>query len=235
VRSLRRHSAAVEEFVETITAIAAQTNLLALNAAIEAARAGEAGRGFSVVAEEVRKLAEGATAASARTVEVVGEMRRDIDGTVSSIEESAAGVQGTTGRALEVGAALEKIYRALETAAVEVRGLHARTEGISAGVRETTGTLGDMASVAEENAAAAEEMAALAQQVEATVTVIAGLAGGAEGDEAAGGESLDALAGRLRELAAAFRVEGDGEADAPPPGPQAPRTRAPAEELAPAF
>ncbi|HEV7590244.1 MAG TPA: methyl-accepting chemotaxis protein, partial [Longimicrobium sp.] len=205
VRRLDRHSAAIGEFVESIHGIAAQTNLLALNAAIEAARAGEAGRGFAVVADEVRKLAEGAAAAAQHTVTVVGEMRRDVDATVDEIERSAAGVQETAGRAAEVGGALDAIFHALEESERVVQALSADTRGVAGRVRDTAGTIGDVAAVAEENAASAQEMAALAEQLEGSMAAIAALAGGAA-DEA-GGDSLSALAGRLGGLVSRFRVE----------------------------
>ncbi|HEV2146861.1 MAG TPA: methyl-accepting chemotaxis protein [Longimicrobiaceae bacterium] len=211
VRQLRRHSAQIEEFVGTITGIARQTNLLALNAAIEAARAGEHGRGFAVVADEVRKLAEGATQAAARTVDVVGEMKRAIDDAVGAIERSAAEVEGTTGRAHQVGEALEGIFLALEAGERLIHVLTADTRQISGRVRETTEVLADVAAVAEENAASAEEMTALAEQLEGTMGTVAGLAGASDDGEAPReadpAESLTALAARLRQLVAHFRVE----------------------------
>ncbi len=213
VRELRRHSAEIEGFVGTITGIARQTNLLALNAAIEAARAGEHGRGFAVVADEVRKLAEGAGHAAARTVGVVGEMKRGIDLAVAAIERSAAEVQGTAGGAHQVGEALEGIFNALETGERLIRELTADTRRISDRVAETTAVLADVAAVAEENAASAEEMTALAEQLEGTMGTVAALAG-ASGDgespgDADGAESLTGLAARLRGLVARFRVEED--------------------------
>ncbi|MET0399746.1 MAG: methyl-accepting chemotaxis protein [Longimicrobiaceae bacterium] len=216
VRELRRHSAEIEGFVGTITGIARQTNLLALNAAIEAARAGEHGRGFAVVADEVRKLAEGTGHAAARTVEVVGEMKRGIDRAVAAIERSAAEVQGTAGRAHQVGEALDGIFRALEAGERLVHELTADTRRISDRVSETTAVLADVAAVAEENAASAEEMTALAEQLEGTMGTVAALAGASEHGESAGeadqAESLTGLAARLRQLVARFTVE-----DAPSP------------------
>ncbi|MFL5381718.1 MAG: methyl-accepting chemotaxis protein [Longimicrobiaceae bacterium] len=210
VRRLGRHSAAIGEFVQSIHGIAAQTNLLALNAAIEAARAGEAGRGFAVVADEVRKLAEGAAAAAAHTVSVVGEMQRDVDQTVAAIEASAAGVADTAGRAAEVGGALDAIFHALEESERVVQGLATDTRGVSERVRGTAGMIGDVAAVAEENAASAQEMAALAEQLEGSMSTIARLAGG--GGEDADGESLKALSARLEELVSGFRLEAEAAA-----------------------
>jgi methyl-accepting chemotaxis protein len=214
VRQLRRHSGAIEEFARTITDIARQTNLLALNAAIEAARAGESGRGFSVVADEVRKLAEDAGAAARRTTGVVGELRHDIDQAVAAIEESAAGVEGATGRAHEVGAALDAIFHALEAGRGRARALTADTARVSEGVRQTAALLGSVASVAEQNAASAQEMAALAEQLDGTMATIAALSGTRDAAEDEGGDSLSALAERLRRLVSAFRVDSrDASAD----------------------
>ncbi|HYH80500.1 MAG TPA: methyl-accepting chemotaxis protein [Longimicrobium sp.] len=207
VRQLSRHSARIDTFVRAITAIAEQTNLLALNAAIEAARAGEAGRGFAVVAGEVRKLAEDAAGAAADTVTVVSEMQRDIDLTVAAIERSAESVRDTAGRADEAGGALDAIFHALEESERVVLAMAAETSDISRRVRETTGMIGDVASVAEENAAAAQEMAALAGQLEASMATIAGLAGGTGADGAHTGDSLRALSARLGALVSRFRVE----------------------------
>jgi methyl-accepting chemotaxis protein len=207
VRALRRHSGEVAEFAGTINGIAAQTNLLALNAAIEAARAGEAGRGFSVVAEEVRKLAEGASAASARTAAVVGQMQREIDAAVTAIEGSAEQVQHTTGRAQAVGDVLDSIFRALEEAESQVVALRGETRGISLRVRETTSLLENVAAVAEETAASAQEMAAMSEQLDGMMATVAALSAGADSAAARSGETLGSLAAQLRDLVSSFRVE----------------------------
>ncbi|HEU4561536.1 MAG TPA: methyl-accepting chemotaxis protein [Longimicrobium sp.] len=207
VRELLRHSRRIEEFVRAITRIAAQTHLLALNAAIEAARAGESGRGFAVVADEVRKLADEAQGAAAHTVEVVGEMQRDIGHTVEQIERSAATVADTAAHAAEVGGALDAIFHTLEESERVVERLAGGTRDVAGQVRATSAMLGEVAAVAEENAASAQEMSALAEQLEATMNTIAVMAGGGEDEDARHGDSLPALSARLRELVSGFRVE----------------------------
>jgi methyl-accepting chemotaxis protein len=207
VRRLQRHSAQIADFAQTITGIASQTNLLALNAAIEAARAGDAGRGFSVVAAEVRALSESAAAAARRTVVVVGELRHDVDQTVAEMERSAAGVQATAARATEVGQALDAIFHALESSETLVEMLSGETRSIAGQVDGTAAVLESVAAVAEENAAAAQEMSALAEQLEGALATIATLAGAGHAAGDASDESLNGLAARLHRLVASFRLE----------------------------
>lgn len=87
VSSLGKRSDEIGAIVDTISNISAQTNLLALNAAIEAARAGEAGRGFSVVAEEVRKLAEQSSEAAGNIADLIVAIQQDTQKAVSAIKE----------------------------------------------------------------------------------------------------------------------------------------------------
>lgn len=111
VRSLAQQSQAIGKVLDVIQAIAQQTNLLALNAAIEAARAGEAGRGFAVVADEVRALAH-RTQTSAQEIEVmVGGIQNDTEQAVISMQNSSSKAEATLDVAQSAGQALEKSPR----------------------------------------------------------------------------------------------------------------------------
>ena len=109
VTTLGQRSKEISQIVETISNIADQTNLLALNAAIEAARAGEAGRGFSVVAEEVRKLAEQSGEAAGTISSLITGSQADTDNAVNSIHRGNQAVQDGEKQVRETGVAFSSI------------------------------------------------------------------------------------------------------------------------------
>jgi methyl-accepting chemotaxis protein len=131
VKNLEEKFKQINEIVELISGISAQTNLLALNAAIEAARAGEQGRGFSVVAEEVRKLAEQSRQATAKITQKILELQQDADSTVElmslGVAESEKGVAVVT----QNSEMLEKIILNIRELDYEIRKITSVTRELS--------------------------------------------------------------------------------------------------------
>jgi methyl-accepting chemotaxis protein len=112
LRGLDAHTRDIRGIVQVIRELADQTNLLALNAAIEAARAGEQGRGFAVVADEVRKLAERTTASSDHITALVENVAHAAQKAVEIMEQTVAGVQAGAARSAQAAQAMHDIGRA---------------------------------------------------------------------------------------------------------------------------
>jgi methyl-accepting chemotaxis protein len=210
VRALDEMGRQIGAIVTTIESIAGQTNLLALNAAIEAARAGEHGRGFAVVADEVRKLAEQASASTKQIAVLIDDVRGSVAGAVQAIEATSAETRQGVTQSGEAGQALAEIVRAAQAVLGQASQVAQVAEGVSQSmttVREVSAantattvkmealassvamTVADVASVSEETAAGAEELSATVQEVSIAA------------------ERLSAMSGALQDLTGRFAID----------------------------
>jgi methyl-accepting chemotaxis protein len=195
VTELEQSSAAIDRFVDTITAIARQTNLLALNAAIEAARAGEHGRGFAVVAEEVRKLAEGSARAAQEVAQNVTAIRQRIEGVVGTMRQGTEKVADVEHVSMGADSALEQILSAVE-------GVRAAAEQVAAAVGLSREAMTDVERAVLEVAGTSESHAASAQEVSAAAEEQSA----ATEEMSASSMELLLSADRMKELVSGFQV-----------------------------
>ncbi|MRR05812.1 MAG: methyl-accepting chemotaxis protein [Deltaproteobacteria bacterium] len=165
VESLGARSDQIGEIVGTIEDIADQTNLLALNAAIEAARAGEQGRGFAVVADEVRALAERTTKATKEIGAMIKAIQMETKGAVSSMEEGVKAVEKGTADAGRSGQALQEILEQANSVTMQINQIATAAEQQTATTNEITNNIQQITDVVHETAKGSQESASAANQL----------------------------------------------------------------------
>jgi methyl-accepting chemotaxis protein len=223
VEEMGQRSDQIGTIVETIDDIASQTNLLALNAAIEAARAGEHGKGFAVVADEVRKLAERSSSATKEINGLIRGIQKTVAEAVQAMNEGASEVENGVSMANEAGRSLNNILSAAEavfaqaeqaakgtqrmsvladqmvasadTVSSIIEENTASTEEMSANSAEVVQAIENIAAVSEENSAAAEEVSASTEEMSAQVEEVT-----------ASAEELSGTAQELRDLVSQFKL-----------------------------
>ncbi|MEK4426183.1 methyl-accepting chemotaxis protein [Solibacillus sp. FSL K6-1523] len=174
IQQLSAQSVEIVTITKVITDITEQTNLLALNAAIEAARAGEHGKGFAVVADEVRKLAEQSKSSANQIVELVTNIQhntKDVENavqvTVLNVNEGVQFIQNAETAFAEIMGGIEEMTDQIEDVSASTQQISASTEEVAASVNELSSSANIIAKQSEDITATVEEQAATIQELSA--------------------------------------------------------------------
>ncbi|HWO98329.1 MAG TPA: methyl-accepting chemotaxis protein [Bacillus sp. (in: firmicutes)] len=195
VQRLDDQSREITKLVQVIQGVSDQTNLLALNAAIEAARAGEHGKGFAVVADEVRKLAGQVSHSIADITNIVKGIQEESKEVTTSLKQSFEQVQLGTDQITTTGETFEQIQESLSLMLNKIKVISINLTNITTNTTEIHTSIENISSISEEFAAGVEETAASVQQNSSSMEQIAHHA-----------DSLDQLAKELHKLMGHFRV-----------------------------
>ena len=228
IQELQGYSKQIGSIVEAIDDIAEQTNLLALNAAIEAARAGEHGRGFAVVADEVRKLAERSGRETKQIAELITQVQKGTEEAVSAMERGSREVEQGFLLAEGAGEALQLILEGARGAAEPIAQIAAAAQQMEAASKKVVDLMDSVSTVVEESSTATREMAASGRQVTEAMEKIAAITEetSASSEEVsaateemnsqveevvAEAQGLSQMAGELQGIVSRFHLKREGE------------------------
>lgn len=185
----------IETASSMIQSIANQTNLLALNAAIEAARAGEAGRGFSVVAEEIRKLAEQSNSFTGEITEVINELKSNSENAVDKVQVVRNIVGEQADKVNQTGAKFDQIAKAIEVVKDIIKDLNTSSGLMESNKNTLIEVMQNLSAIAQENAAGTQQASASIEEQSASMEEIANSS-----------DAMSQIAQDLLELISKFRV-----------------------------
>ncbi|WP_176140691.1 methyl-accepting chemotaxis protein [Halobacillus salinus] len=204
IEELQASSESINKVVSTISGIAGQTNLLALNAAIEAARAGEAGKGFAVVADEVRKLAEQSESALTDVSEMIANMQSRTDHIVDLIEDTGEVVRDQEMSVNETEESFEDVFRHVSDNVATMNQIIDSMKDMSNNKDHLIQNIDQISTVTEDTAAASEQVSASVQESNAAMDQLNGLA-----------EELEDVASNMEQELEKFQLETDEETNLP--------------------
>ncbi|MEG1256049.1 methyl-accepting chemotaxis protein [Clostridium sp.] len=166
----------ISSILDTISSISQQTNLLALNASIEAARAGEAGKGFTVVADEIRKLAEGSRSATYEIQQIIVNIQKDSNNTVNIMSEVKGIASEQTVAVSEVNSSFDKISNSVKSITDKIESITKFVKELNTDKENIVESINSISSVSQQTAAATEEITASMEQQSSAIDEVANAA-----------------------------------------------------------
>mgnify|MGYP000870265209 FL=1 len=195
MEKLTNHSNEIGKIIDVITGISEQTNLLALNAAIEAARAGEHGKGFAVVADEVRKLADQSRDSANQISEIIKFIQNDILKASEMASDANSVAKNGLSLAEETGKSFEQIVKSIENVSEQADELSTITEELSASIEQVNISIERISQLALTNSSSTSEIASASEEQLATVQEVTSSA-----------NALANMADELRVLVGRFKI-----------------------------